>query len=113
MAETGGLMCLGCGYEHNCPTKGCAILREAADAIEQDMALARAQLETRYALNAALRDMKHDDNCDVCIGNVPGCRPECGEDMDCETCKNKKCRCRKCVRESNFKWRGPCKENGE
>lgn len=27
--QTGSLACLGCGWEHNCTTKGCAILREA------------------------------------------------------------------------------------
>lgn len=27
--QTGSLACLGCGYEHNCSTQGCAILREA------------------------------------------------------------------------------------
>lgn len=26
--ETGSLACLGCGYEHDCGAKGCAILRE-------------------------------------------------------------------------------------
>ena len=31
--ETGSLVCLGCGYEHNCGINGCAILKEAADAI--------------------------------------------------------------------------------
>lgn len=29
--QTGSLPCLGCGYEHNCSTKGCRILREAAE----------------------------------------------------------------------------------
>ena len=29
--QTGSLACLGCGYEHNCTTKGCRILREAAE----------------------------------------------------------------------------------
>lgn len=29
--ETGSLACAGCGHEHNCSTKGCAILREAAE----------------------------------------------------------------------------------
>ena len=24
--ETGSLACLGCGYEHNCSTEGCAIM---------------------------------------------------------------------------------------
>ena len=32
--ETGTLNCLGCGHEHRCSTKGCAVLREAADRIE-------------------------------------------------------------------------------
>lgn len=26
--ENGSLVCLGCGYEHNCGMHGCAILRE-------------------------------------------------------------------------------------
>lgn len=26
-----GETCLGCGYEHNCSTKGCQILREAVE----------------------------------------------------------------------------------
>lgn len=29
--ETGSLVCLGCGHEHNCSTRGCAIIREAID----------------------------------------------------------------------------------
>lgn len=33
--ETGSLACLGCGYEHGCSLHGCAILREAADTLEQ------------------------------------------------------------------------------
>ena len=31
--ETGSLACLGCGYEHDCGTRGCAILRAAAEAL--------------------------------------------------------------------------------
>lgn len=31
---TGGLMCVGCGHEHNCGIHGCAIIREAADTID-------------------------------------------------------------------------------
>ncbi len=31
--ETSSLACLGCGREHNCSTKGCAILRAAAEAL--------------------------------------------------------------------------------
>ena len=33
-AETGSLVCLGCGYEHNCSTRGCAIIRAAAEELE-------------------------------------------------------------------------------
>ncbi len=32
--ETGSLVCLGCGHEHNCDVHGCAVLKEAADALE-------------------------------------------------------------------------------
>lgn len=32
--QTGSLACLGCGYEHNCTTKGCRILREAVEKLE-------------------------------------------------------------------------------
>lgn len=33
--ETGSLVCLGCGHERSCSTHGCAILKDAADTIEQ------------------------------------------------------------------------------
>ena len=33
--ETGSLACLGCGHEDNCSTHGCAVIREAADALER------------------------------------------------------------------------------
>lgn len=29
--KTGSLVCLGCGWEHNCSTQGCAILRNAVE----------------------------------------------------------------------------------
>ena len=32
--ETGSLCCLGCGYEHNCSTHGCAVIRAAVEKIE-------------------------------------------------------------------------------
>ena len=32
--ETGSLACDGCGHEHNCSTKGCAIIREATARLE-------------------------------------------------------------------------------
>ena len=33
--ETGSLACLGCGREHNCSVHGCAVLREAADVLQE------------------------------------------------------------------------------
>ena len=36
--ETGSLMCLGCGYEHNCGIHGCALLRQAVETIERQAA---------------------------------------------------------------------------
>ena len=32
--ETGSLLCLGCGYEHHCSVHGCAVMRAAADSME-------------------------------------------------------------------------------
>ncbi len=32
--ETGSLICFGCGHEHNCSTRGCALIREAADRLD-------------------------------------------------------------------------------
>ena len=36
--ETGSLVCIGCGYEHNCSTGGCAILRNVAEHMEAALA---------------------------------------------------------------------------
>ena len=33
--ETGALACMGCGREHNCGVHGCAVLREAADVLQE------------------------------------------------------------------------------
>lgn len=32
--NTGGLDCLGCGYEHSCGVHGCAVLKRAADLLD-------------------------------------------------------------------------------
>lgn len=32
--QTGSLVCLGCGYEHNCGIKGCALIRAAVEQLE-------------------------------------------------------------------------------
>ena len=33
--ETGSLVCLGCGHEHGCSTRGCAIIQTAVEEIEE------------------------------------------------------------------------------
>ena len=33
--ETDSLACMGCGHEHNCGIHGCAIMRAAADRLEE------------------------------------------------------------------------------
>lgn len=33
--QTGSLVCLGCGYEHNCDIHGCAIVRAAREQLEK------------------------------------------------------------------------------
>lgn len=33
--ETGSLVCMGCGREHDCGVHGCRIMRDAADLIEK------------------------------------------------------------------------------
>ena len=35
--ETGGIACLGCGWENSCGVRGCRIMREAADMLENDV----------------------------------------------------------------------------
>lgn len=37
--HTGSLVCLGCGYEHNCDIHGCAIVRAAREQLEKLTAL--------------------------------------------------------------------------
>ena len=35
MVQTGSIICLGCGHEHSCGIRGCAIMRAAAGRIEE------------------------------------------------------------------------------
>lgn len=36
--QTGSLVCLGCGREHNCGVHGCAILRDTIAFVEKKLA---------------------------------------------------------------------------
>lgn len=48
--ETGGLLCLGCGYEHGCSVHGCAVLKETADRLERRYRGARAHCKPVIAI---------------------------------------------------------------
>lgn len=63
--ETGSIACLGCGWENSCGVRGCRIMREAADMLENDesqavalqsvLALRQAQLDCAAASSAVLK----------------------------------------------------------
>ena len=121
--ETGSLACLGCGREHNCSTKGCRILREAADLIRQlsdentelreevnlrgnavrtaKRKRAKAEAE-RDALIEQIKerhdcmDCKHNDYCEFDDANV----------IDCMNCVKGNCPCAQCCDSSRWEWRG-------
>lgn len=46
--ETGSLVCVGCGYEHNCGIHGCAILREMISWLERTLAEGRPSSVMEY-----------------------------------------------------------------
>lgn len=85
--ETGSLACLGCGREHNCSTKGCRILREAADLIRQ---LSDENTELREEVNlrgnavrtAKRKRAKAEAERDALLPYA--------KEYGCETCKNEK-----------------------
>lgn len=60
--QTGGLSCLGCGYEHNCSIHGCAVLKDAAaalSALSDEVFGLKAELETaRAERDAAVEDLQ-------------------------------------------------------
>lgn len=46
--ETGSLVCVGCGYEHNCSIHGCRILRETVAWLERKLAEGKARSVMEY-----------------------------------------------------------------
>ena len=48
--ETGSLACMGCGREHNCGVHGCAVLREAADVLQEYVDLSKRYVDEVVAL---------------------------------------------------------------
>lgn len=46
--QTGSLVCLGCGYEHNCGIHGCAILRKTIAWLEQKLSEDKSRSVMEY-----------------------------------------------------------------
>lgn len=46
--QTGSLVCLGCGYEHNCGIHGCAILRKPIAWLERKLAEDKSRSVMEY-----------------------------------------------------------------
>lgn len=46
--QTGSLVCLGCGYEHDCGVHGCAILRKTISWLEQKLAEDKSRSVIEY-----------------------------------------------------------------
>ena len=124
--ETGSLACLGCGHEHNCSTKGCRILREAADLIRQltaenaglckeiewkDMVIALAQkeqVEAEAERDALIEQIKERHDCLDCKHN-DFCEFDGADDaivFDCMNCVQEGCPCTGCFDSSRWEWRG-------
>ena len=110
--ETGSLLCMGCGLEHNCSTKGCRILRGAVEHIE----LLRKELEqeknrvawaTGRLLRAVDQLKNQTDSCESCAHS--GTQVPCVEDEDptmlCDTCQ-RECACKTCTNQSGWIWNG-------
>lgn len=63
MVETGSLICIGCGREHNCSTHGCAIMKEAADALEEPICRAESEnkaQENSVVVQRAMKEIKKE-----------------------------------------------------
>ena len=99
--ETGSLVCLGCGHEHNCGVHGCAILRETVGLLEKQ----EKQIQTLKAtLSAMERDFRTAaggwNECEFCAH----C---CIDEKPAYRLSEKYLEyCNQCVDGSCFEWRG-------
>lgn len=100
--QTGSLACMGCGYEHNCGVHGCAILREAGEALsEQDACLIQARANAEHykgERDRAVAQLRKLADCSTCRKEVP-----VGTDPP-------ECAC--CLRGEKWEWDGGLKKHG-
>lgn len=121
------LGCLNCPYENKeCSQNAyCEVMINASNAIEtllsenielkrgiaflnkNTLGKLRAELDRlKRERDQAIKDLRHNDACEVCIGfnDQEDCDCEC---LDCKL----KCRCKNCIDESLWQWRGVQEEN--
>lgn len=94
--QTGSLVCLGCGQEHNCGIHGCAILLAAIQELERQAGMLDAMEKTakhyKEQRNAAVKQLRRIADCDTCRHNQP-----CGVDGP---------KCVACTRGQGWEWDG-------
>lgn len=59
--HTGSLVCLGCGYEHNCDIHGCALIRAAREQLEKLTASPWISVNDRLPKDDARKEDKEND----------------------------------------------------
>lgn len=77
--ETGSLLCLGCGHEHNCGIHGCAVMRAAADAMENlqtENAALRRQIDSLTDAQAVMVKEFNKKLEELCAYKSTGLEPE-------------------------------------
>lgn len=102
--------CFGCGREHSCSTRGCAIVRAAADRLGELEQIAVLAEETRARLIRAGEVIKAmatrgEESCDFCFNKPDGFICEL-VDYDCKDCGIENCVCKRCDGRENFAWEG-------
>lgn len=120
--ETGSLLCLGCGYEHHCIVHGCAVMRAAADAMEnlqtENAALRRtidnltsAQAVVLKEFEAKLEELAEvKAERDAAVSDLNEIMYKGVYNIDtCEYCKSGTCYGRNGTGVCEPKWRGPQK----
>ena len=106
--ETGSLACLGCAHENSCSTKGCAILRQAAEAMEQQSVEVEGMRSAANSLKMHLE--KATAERDAAVNDLRGCSIEsCAECMYC-IYRTARSFCQNCQDGSEWKYRGPKKD---
>lgn len=102
--------CFGCGREHSCNTRGCAIMRAAADRLgelEQLAAQAEGYRAKLIRAGEVIKAMatRGEEACISCVNkpNLSSCE---FADYNCNECRVEGCVCKTCVKGEHFMWEG-------